>query len=257
MISWMQRGVQTMLDVFWRTSTFFEKERRWTYGLGYNVVFTGALQLLVSLVLAGLVASQGAGMAWSLLGSAVVQPVYLAFATLLWASFVALSLALWRDYSLFAPACLIGSLFSFTLVVVALLGVFGVDNPVTRSVAVFGSWLVWMAASYIWLWFNASWFEDVLALAQYSWLASVPYIVVSSGIMLIRQGFGLISTAWLEVVSSLVGAAAIVHIVVASVYGLRERFDLSLIGSVVAGIIGPLLVFLSILVVIYVGVLLA
>lgn len=256
MLSWMQRGVQTMLDVFWRTSTFFEKERRWTYGLGYNVVFTAALQLIVTLVLAGFLISQGQGMEWFLLSSAMLEPVYIAFATLLWSSFIALSLALWRENSFILPSSLIASLIGVTIIVTVLLNVVGVDNPVWRGIGVFGSWFLWVVVSYVWLWYHSSWFEDVLSISQYSWLASYPYIVVSGGIVLLRQGFGLISTVWLEVVSSLVGAAAIVHIVVASVYGLRERFDLSLLGAALAGIIGPLLIFLTILVVIYAGVLL-
>jgi hypothetical protein len=154
------------------------------------------------------------------------------------------------------PLVLIGSLIAVTAAVTAVLNYFGVFNPVWRSIGVFGSWLAWMTTSYVVFWYHSSWFESVLSLAQYSWLASYPYIVVSSFIVLIQQVFGSTSLVW-EVLSSLVGAAAIVHIVVATVYGLRERFDLSLLGGVIAGIVGPVLVFLCILLLIYVGVLLA
>lgn len=252
----MQRGAQTVLDVFWRTSTFFDKERRWTYGLGYNMAFSAVLQLVVSLVLAGIVASEWGNAMLSLLPSTVLQPVYIAFATLLWASFIALSLATWCEKSFKAPLVLIGSLLALTVVITVGLNYAGVFKPVWRSIWVFGSWLAWMTGAYVFLWYHASWFEDVLALSQYSWLASYPYIVVSSCIVLIQEGFRSTSLVW-EVLSSLVGAAAIVHIVVATVMGVRERFDVSLLGGVIAGIIGPVLIFLCILLLVYAGVLLA
>jgi hypothetical protein len=74
--------------------------------------------------------------------------------------------------------------------------------------------------------------------------------------VLIQEGFRSTSLVW-EVLSSLVRAAAIVHIVVATVIGVRERFDVSLLGGVIAGIIGPVLIFLCILSLVYAGVLLA
>jgi hypothetical protein len=185
----------------------------------------------------------------------VLQPVYIAFATLLWASFIALSLATWCEKSVKAPLVLIGSL-ALTVVITIGLNYAEVFNPVWRGVGLIGSWFVWTTGAYVFLWYHTSWFEDVLALSQYSWLASYPYIVISSCIVLIQEGFRSTSLVW-EVLSSLVRAAAIVHIVVATVIGVRERFDVSLLGGVIAGIIGPVLIFLCILSLVYAGVLLA
>lgn len=202
MRNWLQHGFESLINVFWQPTAFFETSDDATWlPVSHNAFY-----------------------------AAIIHAVIGVFLTIY---FDVLSVG-WQ-----------GLLFTMPRVGI---------RPVVAVLSI----LAWSGIVYATLWcFDEGDLRTTLSVIAYSWLVSIPYTVVEGIRYLVEEilrsagGLSGMLQSGLVIGSSVLSAASIIHITIASVIGLHERIGAKWWHGIIATVVVPFAILAAVLGLVY------